>query len=158
LTQKSLFGGDADAPAPRSAASPTIKANIDGGARGNPGPSAYGVVVRNAKGEIIAELSDYLGIQTNNFAEYSSLLAVLEFAVKENYLSLAVISDSELMVKQMKGQYKVKSPGLLELYTRARSLVRKLEHFSIQHVLRAQNRDADHLVNEVLDSRARGGR
>jgi ribonuclease HI len=159
LTQKSLFGegGDAEAPKPR-AASPAIKANIDGGARGNPGPSAYGVVVRNAKGEIIAELSDYLGLQTNNFAEYSGLLAVLEFAVKENYSSLSVISDSELMVKQMKGQYKVKSPGLLELYTRARSLVRKLEHFSIQHVLRAQNRDADHLVNEVLDSRARGGR
>jgi len=159
LTQKSLFGegGDTDAPKPR-AASPAIKANIDGGARGNPGPSAYGVVVRNAKGEIIAELSDYLGLQTNNFAEYSGLLAVLEFAVKENYSSLSVISDSELMVKQMKGQYKVKSPGLLELYTRARSLVRKLEHFSIQHVLRAQNRDADHLVNEVLDSRARGGR
>jgi ribonuclease HI len=159
LTQKSLFGegGDVEAPRPRAAA-PAIKANIDGGARGNPGPSAYGVVVRNAKGEIIAELSDYLGIQTNNFAEYSGLLAVLEFAVKENYSSLSVISDSELMVKQMKGQYKVKSPGLLELYTRARSLVRKLEHFSIQHVLRAQNRDADHLVNEVLDSRARGGR
>lgn len=159
MTQKSLFGegGDTDAPKPR-AASPAIKANIDGGARGNPGPSAYGVVVRNAKGEIIAELSDYLGLQTNNFAEYSGLLAVLEFAVKENYSSLSVISDSELMVKQMKGQYKVKSPGLLELYTRARSLVRKLEHFSIQHVLRAQNRDADHLVNEVLDSRARGGR
>ena len=159
MTQKSLFGegGDTDALKPR-AASPAIKANIDGGARGNPGPSAYGVVVRNAKGEIIAELSDYLGLQTNNFAEYSGLLAVLEFAVKENYSSLSVISDSELMVKQMKGQYKVKSPGLLELYTRARSLVRKLEHFSIQHVLRAQNRDADHLVNEVLDSRARGGR
>jgi ribonuclease HI len=159
LTQKSLFGGDGDSVAPRPrAAKPAIKANIDGGARGNPGPSAYGAVVRNAQGEIIAELSDYLGIQTNNFAEYSGLLAVLEFAVKENYSSLSVISDSELMVKQMKGQYKVKSPGLLELYTRARSLVRKLEHFSIQHVLRAQNRDADHLVNEVLDSRARGGR
>jgi probable phosphoglycerate mutase len=159
LTQKSLFGGDGDTEAPRPRASkPAIKANIDGGARGNPGPSAYGAVVRNAQGEIIAELSDYLGIQTNNFAEYSGLLAVLEFAVKENYSSLSVISDSELMVKQMKGQYKVKSPGLLELYTHAQSLVRKLEHFSIQHVLRAQNRDADHLVNEVLDSRARGGR
>lgn len=153
MTQKSLF----DASVPR-AATPAIKANIDGGARGNPGPSAYGVVVRNAQGEVIAELSDYLGIQTNNFAEYSGLLAVLEFAVKENHLSLTVISDSELMVKQMKGQYKVKSPGLLELYTRARSMVRKLEHFSIQHVLRAQNRDADHLVNQVLDSRAKGAR
>jgi probable phosphoglycerate mutase len=153
LTQKSLF----DSPPPRAAAS-AIKANIDGGARGNPGPSAYGVVVRNAKGEIIAELSEYLGNQTNNFAEYSGLLAALEFAVREKHPSLRVISDSELMVKQMKGQYKVKNPGLLELYTRARSLVRKLEHFSIEHVLREQNRDADRLVNEVLDSRARGTR
>ncbi|HZI55173.1 MAG TPA: ribonuclease HI family protein [Verrucomicrobiae bacterium] len=153
MTQKSLF----DSPTPHAAA-PAIKANIDGGARGNPGPSAYGVVVRNAKGEIIAELSEYLGNQTNNFAEYSGLLAALEFAVREKHPSLRVISDSELMVKQMKGQYKVKNPGLLELYTRARSLVRKLEHFSIEHVLRAQNRDADRLVNEVLDSRARGTR
>ena len=153
MTQKSLF----DSPTPRAAA-PAIKANIDGGARGNPGPSAYGVVVRNAKGEIIAELSEYLGNQTNNFAEYSGLLAALEFAVREKHPSLRVISDSELMVKQMKGQYKVKNPGLLELYTRARSLVRKLEHFSIEHVLREQNRDADRLVNEVLDSRARGTR
>ncbi|MBZ5508134.1 MAG: ribonuclease HI family protein [Acidobacteriia bacterium] len=153
MTQKSLF----DSSAPRAAA-PAIKANIDGGARGNPGPSAYGVVVRDAKGEIIAELAEYLGNQTNNFAEYSGLLAALEYAVREKYLSLAVISDSELMVKQMKGQYKVKNPGLLELYTRAKSLVRKLEHFSIQHVLRAQNRDADRLVNEILDSRARGAR
>lgn len=153
MTQKSLF----EAPAPR-AATPTIKANIDGGARGNPGPSAYGVVVRNAKGEVIAELSDYLGNQTNNFAEYSGLLAALEFAVRENHLSFKVFSDSELLVKQMKGQYRVKSPGLLELYERARTLVRKLEHFSIEHVLREYNREADALVNQVLDSRARGGR
>ncbi|HET9164800.1 MAG TPA: ribonuclease HI family protein, partial [Candidatus Angelobacter sp.] len=108
MTQESLF----DSSAPRTTA-PAIKANIDGGARGNPGPSAYGVVVRNAKGEIIAELSEYLGNQTNNFAEYSGLLAALEFAVREKHPSLTVISDSELMVKQMKGQYKVKNPGLL---------------------------------------------
>jgi ribonuclease HI len=153
LTQKSLF----DAPAPRAAV-PAIKANIDGGARGNPGPSAYGVVVRNAKGEVIAELSDYLGNQTNNYAEYSGLLAALEFAVRENHLSFKVFSDSELLVKQMKGQYRVKSPGLLQLYERARTLVRKLEHFSIEHVLREYNREADALVNQVLDSRARGAR
>jgi ribonuclease HI len=154
LTQKSLFGGDADAPKPR-AASPVVKANIDGGARGNPGPSAYGVVVRDAKGDVIAELSDYLGLQTNNYAEYSGLLAALEYAVKEKHLSFKVFSDSELLVKQMKGQYRVKSPGLLELYEKARVLVRKLEHFSIEHVLREYNREADALVNQVLDSRAR---
>ena len=148
MTQKSLF----DPPAKR-ASTPPIKANIDGGARGNPGPAAYGVVVRDAKGEIIAELSDYLGIQTNNFAEYSGLLAALEYAVREKHLSLKVLSDSELLVKQMKGQYRVKNPGLLELYERARGLVRKLEHFSIEHVLREYNREADGLVNQVLDSR-----
>jgi ribonuclease HI len=148
LTQKSLF----DAPAKR-ATTPPIKANIDGGARGNPGPAAYGVVVRNAGGEVIAELSNYLGNQTNNFAEYSGLLAALEYAVRENYLSLKVLSDSELLVKQMKGQYRVKNAGLLELYDRARALVRKLEHFSIEHVLREYNREADGLVNQVLDSR-----
>ena len=148
MTQKSLF----DPPAPRAAAH-AIKANIDGGARGNPGPAAYGVVVRDPKGAVIAELSDYLGIQTNNFAEYSGLLAALDYAVREKQLSLKVLSDSELLVKQMKGQYRVKSPGLLELYDRARALVRKLEHFSIEHVLRQYNREADALVNQVLDSR-----
>jgi ribonuclease HI len=153
MTQKSLF----PAPASRTPAS-AIKANIDGGARGNPGPAAYGVVVRNAKGEIIAQLSEYLGNQTNNFAEYSGLLAALEYAARENHLSLKVLSDSELLVKQMKGQYRVKNPGLLELYERARALVRKLDHFSIEHVLREYNREADALVNKVLDSRARGAR
>ena len=151
--QKSLFERPAARPATNA-----IKANIDGGARGNPGPAAYGVVVRNAKGEILAELAEYLGNQTNNFAEYSGLLAALEYAVKEKYPSLKVLSDSELLVKQMKGQYRVKNPGLLELYDRARALVRKLEHFSIEHVLREYNRDADRLVNQVLDSRARGTR
>lgn len=153
MTQKSLFE-----PAPRPSqggGAHTIKANIDGGARGNPGPSAYGVIVRDSKGEIIAELSDYLGIQTNNYAEYSGLLAALDFAVREKHLSLKVLSDSELLVRQMQGRYKVKSPGLIDLYDRARALVRKLEHFSIEHVLRQYNREADSLVNQVLDSRAR---
>ena len=157
MTQKSLF----DEPAPRSTPrgnAPTIKANIDGGARGNPGPAAYGVIVRDGKGEIIAELSDYLGIQTNNYAEYSGLLAALDFAVREKHLSLKVLSDSELLVRQMQGRYKVKSPGLIDLYDRARALVRKLEHFSIDHVLRQYNREADSLVNQVLDSRGRGAR
>jgi ribonuclease HI len=152
LKQDSLF----DAPPP--AANFAIQANIDGGARGNPGPAAYGVVVRNAKGEILAELAEYLGAQTNNFAEYSGLLAALEYAVREKYPSLKVLSDSELLVKQMKGQYRVKSPGLLELYERARALVRKLERFSINHVLREYNREADRLVNKVLDSRIHGAR
>lgn len=153
MTQKSLF----DDPAPRTSGF-AIKANIDGGARGNPGPAAYGVVVRDPKGEIIDELAEYLGIQTNNFAEYSGLLAALQYAVREKHSSLKVLSDSELLVKQMKGQYRVKNPGLLELYDRARVLVRKLERFSIDHVLREYNREADRLVNKVLDGRASGGK
>jgi ribonuclease HI len=163
LTQKSLFDkptfdkAAAEKPAHRPATN-AIKANIDGGARGNPGPAAYGVIVRDAKGEIIAELSDYLGIQTNNYAEYSGLLAALDFAVREKHLSLKVLSDSELLVRQMQGRYKVKSPGLIDLYDRARALVRKLDHFSIDHVLRQYNKDADSLVNQVLDSRGRGAR
>jgi ribonuclease HI len=157
LTQKSLFDQPESRPSQRNAA-PAIKANIDGGARGNPGPAAYGVIVRDAKGEIIAELSDYLGIQTNNYAEYSGLLAALDFAVREKHLSLKVLSDSELLVRQMQGRYKVKSPGLIDLYDRARALVRKLEHFSIDHVLRQYNKEADSLVNQVLDSRGRGAR
>jgi ribonuclease HI len=163
LTQKSLFDRpEFKKPAPEKAASRpvlnAIKANIDGGARGNPGPAAYGVVVRDARGEIIAELSDYLGIQTNNYAEYSGLLAALDFAVREKHSSLKVLSDSELLVRQMQGRYKVKSPGLIDLYDRARSLVRKLDHFSIDHVLRHYNKEADALVNQVLDSRGRGAR
>jgi ribonuclease HI len=157
MTQKSLFEKEDRRPEPRSA-SPAIKANIDGGARGNPGPAAYGVIVRDAKGEIIAELSDYLGIQTNNYAEYSGLLAALDFAVREKHLSLKVLSDSELLVRQMQGRYKVKSPGLIDLYDRARTLVRQLEHFSIDHVLRQYNKDADALVNQILDSRKMGAR
>ena len=157
MTQKSLFEKADPRPESRSA-SPAIQANIDGGARGNPGPAAYGVIVRDAKGEIIAELSDYLGLQTNNYAEYSGLLAALEFAVREKHPSLKVLSDSELLVRQMQGRYKVKSPGLIDLYDRARTLVRKLEYFSIDHVLRQYNKDADALVNQVLDSRGRGTR
>lgn len=135
-----------------------VIANIDGGARGNPGPAAYGVVIRNSKGEVLAELSEYLGLQTNNFAEYSGLLAALEFAVREKYFSLKVYSDSELLVRQMHGQYKVKNPTLQELFARAQSLVRKLQSFSIEHVLRERNKEADRLVNKTLDERARSGR
>jgi ribonuclease HI len=157
MTQKSLFEKENPQPTLRPATN-AIKANIDGGARGNPGPAAYGVIVRDARDEIIAELSDYLGIQTNNYAEYSGLLAALEFAVREKHPSLKVLSDSELLVRQMQGRYKVKSPGLIDLYDRARALVRKLEHFSIDHVLRQYNKDADALVNQVLDSRKMGAR
>jgi len=117
-----------------------------------------GVIVRDATGEIIAELSDYLGIQTNNYAEYSGLLQALDFAVREKHLSLKVLSDSELLVRQMQGRYKVKSPGLIDLYDRARALVRKLEHFSMTTFCGNTIAKADSLVNQVLDSRGKGAR
>src|SRR5947209_7439421 len=128
-----------------------ITANVDGGARGNPGPSGYGVVVKDQSGKRLAALHEYLGQQTNNVAEYQGLIAALEYAVQHGHKALKVISDSELMVKQMKGQYKVKSPGLVDLYHRAKELITKLEWFSIQHVLREQNREADELANTAMD-------
>src|SRR5215469_617191 len=91
-------------------------AHCDGGSRGNPGPAGYGAVVTDPAGSVVARLSRYLGTQTNNFAEYQGLLAVLQWAVENGTKRLRVISDSELMVKQMKGVYKVKHPGLLPLW------------------------------------------
>jgi probable phosphoglycerate mutase len=152
LSQGSLFE---DTKRPHSVPPAAVIANIDGGARGNPGPAAYGVVIRNSKGEVLAELSDYLGLQTNNYAEYSGLLAALEYAVGEKYLSIKIFSDSELLVRQMQGRYKVNNLVLQELFTRAQALVRKLQSFSIEHVLRERNKEADRLVNKVLDERAR---
>lgn len=150
MTQGSLFSAK-----PASSGQFAIVANIDGGARGNPGPAAYGVVIRNSKGETVAELSEYLGHQTNNYAEYSGLIAALEYAVREKHSSLRVISDSELMVRQMKGIYRVSNASLKELYARAQALAHKLEHFAIEHALREKNRDADGLVNRALDEAAR---
>lgn len=132
-----------------------IFANIDGGARGNPGPAAYGVVVRDAMGNVVAELSEYLGLQTNNVAEYSGLLAALDYAARAQYQSLKIFSDSELLVRQMQGRYKVNSPGLKPLFDKAQLLVQKFHLFSIEHVLREQNKEADRLVNKVLDSKMR---
>lgn len=126
-------------------------AHIDGGARGNPGPAGYGVVVHDAAGRKVAELSEYLGHQTNNYAEYQGLIGVLRYAVANQVKALKVVSDSELMVRQMKGIYKVKNPALRKLYEEAQQLVRKLDHFDIRHALREHNVDADRLANEAMD-------
>ena len=128
-----------------------ITAWCDGGSRGNPGPSGYGVVVQDAQKQIIGELSDFLGRKTNNFAEYSGLLAALDFALAHRHPRLRVISDSELMVKQIKGQYKVNSPELRPLYDEAKRRIAQLEAFQIQHVLREKNRRADELANQAMD-------
>jgi len=129
----------------------TITAFCDGGARGNPGPSGFGVYIEDERGHKLAELSEFLGIRTNNFAEYSGLLAALEFALRYDHPRLRVISDSELMVKQIKGQYKVKSPDLRPLYEEAKRRIEGLDFFQIQHVLRNKNREADRLANEAMD-------
>jgi ribonuclease HI len=131
--------------------SETITAFCDGGARGNPGPAGYGVAVEGPRGEILAELSGFLGIQTNNFAEYSGLLAALDYALEHGHGRLKVVSDSELMVKQVKGQYKVKSPELRSLYDEAKRRIAKLDGFHIEHVLRGKNKKADLLANQVMD-------
>ena len=131
--------------------SSTHTAHVDGGARGNPGPSGYGVVIKDATGKKIAELSEYLGHHTNNYAEYQGLLAALRYASAHRIAALKVISDSELMVRQMKGIYKVRHPELRTLYDEAQQLARKLARFEIQHALRERNQDADRLANEAMD-------
>jgi ribonuclease HI len=126
-------------------------AHTDGGARGNPGPAGYGVVIQDDKGNKVAALSQYLGKQTNNVAEYQALIAALEYAVEHGPKALKVISDSELMVRQIKGIYKVKDATLRDLHGRASQLIRQLEWFNIEHTLRGGNREADELANAAMD-------
>lgn len=127
-------------------------AHVDGGARGNPGPAGYGVVLRDASGKSVAELSRFLGIRTNNFAEYSGLIAALECALEKNLRALRVVSDSELMVRQINGQYKVRSPELRPLYEQAKALIHRFSSFRIEHARREQNKDADRLANRAMDN------
>lgn len=126
-------------------------AHTDGGARGNPGPAGYGVVLHDSGGNKVAALSQYLGKQTNNFAEYQALIAALEYAAGHSPKALKVVSDSELLVRQIKGIYKVKEPTLRDLHARARQLISRLEWFEIEHVLRGHNREADELANAAMD-------
>jgi ribonuclease HI len=126
-------------------------AHSDGGARGNPGPAGYGVVIQDEAGRKVAQLSEYLGHQTNNFAEYQGLIGALEYALQHGPKALKLISDSELLVRQIKGIYKVKNPTLQDLHGRAKELIAQLDWFSIGHALREQNQDADRLANEAMD-------
>jgi probable phosphoglycerate mutase len=128
-----------------------INAHCDGGARGNPGPAGYGAILQDDHGAILAELSEFLGIRTNNYAEYSGLLACLQYALDHHHPRLRVVSDSELMVKQIQGKYKVNSPDLKPLWQEARNRIAKLEAFEISHALRHKNKDADRLANEAMD-------
>ncbi len=128
-----------------------INAHCDGGARGNPGPAGYGALIQDDQGMVLAELSEFLGIRTNNYAEYSGLLGCLQYALDHHHPRLRVISDSELMVKQIQGKYKVNSPDLKPLWQEARNRIAKLEAFEISHALRHKNKDADRLANEAMD-------
>jgi ribonuclease HI len=126
-------------------------AHSDGGARGNPGPAGYGVVIEDESGRRVAALSEYLGHQTNNFAEYQGLIAALEYTLKHGHKALKLISDSELLVRQIKGIYKVKNATLQDLHGRAKELIAQLDWFSIGHALREHNQEADRLANEAMD-------
>jgi probable phosphoglycerate mutase len=126
-------------------------ANIDGASRGNPGPASYAVVIRDPGGKIILELAKNIGRETNNVAEYYALLAALDYATSNNIAALRIRSDSELLVRQMQGRYKVKSADLKPLHERASKMAKQLGYFAIEHVRRELNRDADALANVVLD-------
>lgn len=128
-----------------------VLAHCDGGARGNPGPAGYGAVVTTEDGTVLAELSEFLGFKTNNFAEYSGLLGVLQWTLANGHRKLKLVSDSELMVKQIQGKYKVNSPDLKPLWEEAKRRIAKLEFFNISHALRHKNKTADRLANEAMD-------
>lgn len=126
----------------------------DGGSRGNPGPAASGAVLLDANGALLEEVGKYLGIATNNVAEWTALVLGLEAAASRGVRRLAVRLDSELVVRQMLGEYRVKHADLQPLHRRAVTLLRRFEHVDVRHVPRKQNALADKLVNRVLDAQA----
>jgi ribonuclease HI len=127
-----------------------LTVNVDGGARGNPGPAAIGVVVR-AGGEVIEEVGEKIGKATNNVAEYKALLKGIELAAAHGASELELIGDSALVVRQVEGRYKDKHAGMKELHEEVKRALRGFDSWSIGHVRRAENADADRLVNEALD-------
>ena len=131
-----------------------IVAFIDGGARGNPGPAGYGVRIEDEQGTLINEFHGYLGTSTNNVAEYNGLLAALKYAQQHGHRAVRIKSDSELLVKQMRGEYKVKNETLRELVDEAHALESRFRRVTYTAVRREHNELADRLVNEALDSAA----
>jgi ribonuclease HI len=144
VSQPSLFDGSSGGSA---------VAHIDGGSRGNPGPAAYGVHIERADGTIV-ELKEQVGVATNNVAEYRGLLAALAWAASHGIAQLHVRSDSLLLVKQMRGEYKVKHAGLRPLWQEARDLAKQIREVQFEHVRRELNKDADRLANEAMDEAA----
>jgi ribonuclease HI len=128
-----------------------LVANVDGGARGNPGPAAIAAVLATPDGEVLEETAESIGRATNNVAEYRALLLGIERARAFGAAELDLVGDSELVVRQLKGEYKVKDPGLRELHAQVRAALAGFERWSIRHVRREHNAEADRLVNEALD-------
>jgi ribonuclease HI len=131
--------------------SPSFTAHVDGGARGNPGPAGWGVVVTDDGGSVVAELLGALPHATNNVAEYNGLLAALDWCVEHGATVVHVKSDSLLLVQQMRGTYKVKHEGLKPLHGRARLLAHRIGRVTFEHVRRELNTDADRLANLAMD-------
>jgi ribonuclease HI len=125
--------------------------NVDGGARGNPGPAAVGVVVRDGDGVVVEQLGETIGRATNNVAEYRALLRGIDLALEHGATQLELIGDSELVVRQVEGRYKVKDATMRELHGKVKAALSGLDGWSIRHVRRGENADADRLVNEALD-------
>ncbi len=125
--------------------------HVDGASRGNPGQAGCGIFIQDKEGRVVKRVRRKLGIATNNVAEYSALVTALEQARSLGASSVSIFADSELMVKQIKGQYRVKNEGLKPLYIKAKSIIEEFERFRITHVLRAKNKDADKLANEAID-------
>lgn len=126
--------------------------NVDGGARGNPGPAAIGIVIRDSNGEVIGDLGESIGEATNNVAEYKALIRGIQMAIELGGDELDIRGDSELVVKQMLGQYKVKHPDMKPLHAEANEALAGISGWSITHVRREQNSEADALVNQALDA------
>ncbi len=128
-----------------------VTAYFDGGARSNPGPAGYGVYIVDDLGNVLAELHGSLGIATNNIAEYSGLIAALQWAIDHDVKQIAIKGDSLLIIEQMRGNYKVKNEGLKPLHMKARMLVMQIGNVSFHHVPRELNKDADRLSNVGMD-------
>ena len=133
---------------------PVLHLHIDGASRGNPGEAGFGVHVTTPDGTDVAQLYGYLGVASNNVAEYQALLHGLRYALARGARKVHVFSDSQLVVRQMSGAYRVKHPAMVPLHREARDLARRFEELRLDHVRREQNKDADRLANVALDERA----
>lgn len=130
--------------------------HVDGASRGNPGEAGFGVHVRDAEGADVARIYGYLGTATNNEAEYQALIHGLRFALEQGARAVRVFSDSQLVVRQVAGTYRVKHPGMVPLFREATGLLRRFARWSLEHVPRERNGEADRLANRALDEKASG--